>query len=51
MAPFDDQPWNEMKFNRLYESICVRFLKGFRMFPMEFPIGAPPNGNNSPKYV
>ena len=37
-APLDDQPWNEMKFNRLYES-CVAFLKvpkGFPKFPIEF---------------
>ena len=24
-TPFDDQPWNEMEFNRLYEHICVGF--------------------------
>ena len=28
-APFDDQSWNEMKFNQLYESTCV----GFWRFP------------------
>ena len=28
-ALFDDQPWNEMKLSRLYESICV----GFWRFP------------------
>ena len=24
---FDDQPWKKMKFNQLYESICVGFWK------------------------
>ena len=28
-APLDDQPWNKMKFNWLYESIYV----GFWRFP------------------
>jgi hypothetical protein len=39
-APFDDQLRNEMNFNRLYESIYVRFWrfpKGPPTFPMEFP--------------
>ena len=26
-APFDDQPWNETNFERLYESIWVRFWR------------------------
>ena len=39
-APFDDQRRNGMRFNRLYESICVGFLKvpiGFPNFPMVSP--------------
>ena len=46
-APFDDQPWNEMKSNRLYESICVgfwRFPKGFLSFQWSSP-----QTNNQPR--
>jgi hypothetical protein len=40
-APFDDQQWNEMKFNQLYESICERFWR--------FPEGSQSSQWSSPK--